>query len=265
MTDGERWTRGVLADLRDARYRPTAWTAFLAASFRRSADTVSDRPRERRQTLTLGAAGLAAWAVVAILGHLTLAGAGAAWWVLVMAMVWWHLGMLERPDGSRVDGLGRANIVSLARVAAVPALPAVDSTALAIGLVALGALDVIDGWLARNRGEETRLGRWLDGASDTVILTVAAVLAGRTGTLPWWIALVVLVRVALPWLTVTACYFVRATAPATDRYISARIPGAVLMTGVVLALLGWSVGAPLAAAGAIGAIATFVVSVVRRP
>lgn len=80
MTDGEHWTRRVLAELRDARYRPAAWTTFLAASFRRSADTVVDRSRERRQALTLGLVGLAVWGALAILGYVTLAGAGVAWW-----------------------------------------------------------------------------------------------------------------------------------------------------------------------------------------
>jgi len=39
--------------------------------------------------------GLAAWLVLALVGHPWLALVGATWWALVVVMLDWHLGMLE--------------------------------------------------------------------------------------------------------------------------------------------------------------------------
>lgn len=263
MTEGEAWTRKVLGELRDARYRPGAWWRFLAASFQRSSASASRRLHQRRQTLVLATLGVVPWVAFALAGHVALGSVGFAWWTLVIAMLWWHLGMLESPSGVPLPGLGSANIITMLRVAAIPVLPALNAGGLGVLVAGLGLLDVADGALARRRAEVTRLGVWLDGAADTVILGVAAVSAARVDALPWWIAGVVLARVALPWGVVTWAYFARAAAPRTSRYISARIPGAILTVGVVIALIGWPAGATLAACGALAAIATFVASIVR--
>src|SRR5712691_9493391 len=77
-------------------------------------------------------------------------------------------------------------------------------------LFAAGASDVLDGALARATNRVTRLGRWLDGAADTIVLGAAALAA----PLPAWIVVLVLVRCALPWLAVASFYLVHAEAPA---------------------------------------------------
>ncbi|MEW6581343.1 MAG: CDP-alcohol phosphatidyltransferase family protein, partial [Actinomycetota bacterium] len=188
MTDGERWTRAVLADLRAARYTPRAWHAFLAASFARARATAAGRRAERRQVAVLALAGAAAWGATAATGHLVLAAAGLAWWGLLVVMLDWHLGMLERPDGSRVPRLGAANVLAALRAGSVPLLPALDRTGLAAALVALGITDIVDGPLARRRGEVTRLGAWLDGTADTLVMGVAGVSAAALGALPAGVA-----------------------------------------------------------------------------
>ena len=49
MTDGERWARELLAELRSAGYRPRAWARFLARSFERA----SERRHERVLAITV--------------------------------------------------------------------------------------------------------------------------------------------------------------------------------------------------------------------
>ncbi|MBA2615754.1 MAG: CDP-alcohol phosphatidyltransferase family protein [Actinobacteria bacterium] len=265
MTEGERWTLEALADLRASRFTPRAWSVFLARSFARARENRRERKREHRQTLGLGAAGLVAWAAVAVAVGPGLALAGAAWWLLVVLMLSWHLGMLERPDGAPVRGLGLANVLTLARAAFVPAVLVLAGDWLAAILIAGGTTDVLDGWVARARDEGTRLGFWLDGAVDGLFLGAAAVALLRAGLLPAWAATLLLARYALPWLVLGATYFALGRAAERERVVSARLPGVVLFAGLVLLALDVTAGTALVAAGALGGLAALGASVARKP
>ncbi len=177
MTEGEAWAEELLRELRSRRYRPRAWTCFLATSFARAHGVRQQRRREHRQALLAGAVGLTAWVAVAPVRP-WLALAGALWSLLVTAMLDSHLGMLENNDGQPLHRLGLPNLLALARAATAPALPVVSPALLAILLIPVGISDGIDGPLARRRGEETRLGAWLDGSVDTLVLSAAAVWQG---------------------------------------------------------------------------------------
>lgn len=260
MTEGERWARELLRELRFARYAPRAWALFLARSFARAREQRQAHGKAHRQAIALGIAGLAPWATLALAGRPSAAAAGAAWWLAVMLMLDWHLGMLERPDGRPLRGLGTANRLSLLRLWVVPALPLLPPEAIASALVLAGLTDIVDGRLARLRGETTRLGVWLDGAADTSFVLVAALAL----ELPVWAAVVIVARCALPWLGLAIFYFVRGGPPRSDGYVSGRIPGVVLLAGLVLAALGIGGGAVLAAAGALGGIGTLAASLVLR-
>lgn len=263
MTDGERWAREVLAELREARYAPRAWGRFLARSFAFAAERRRERPQEHRTTMALGTAGLAAWLVVGLAGRPLLALAGALWWALATLMLDWHLGMLEHPDGTRHDGLGAANVLSFLRAGTPPALFALlASPAGAVLLAAAGASDVVDGWLARRHGE-TRLGRWLDGSVDGLVLGAAALGALHAGRAPTWLVALVLVRYGLPWLVVATVYFARAAAPDRGGIVSGRIPGLVLFAGLALLALDAPGGTPLTALGASAGLVTLAASVAR--
>jgi phosphatidylglycerophosphate synthase len=134
---------------------------------------------------------------------------------------------------------------------------------LAILLIPVGISDGIDGPLARRRGEETRLGAWLDGSVDTLVLSAAAVGAARHGLLPWWATALVATRYALPWLVVAFAYFVRAAPPSRVGRISGKAPGLVLFAGLLLAALHLPGGAVFAASGAAGGLATFALTAIR--
>ncbi len=259
MTVGDAWTRELLAELRAARFSPAGWKRFFGSSLARAGEQRRSRPGARREALATAVLGLAAWAVVAVAGHPVLAVVGAAWWLLVALMLWWHLGLLETPEGRSLDRLGLSNLVSLGRAAVIPALPALSPSLLAGALVAAVATDVLDGTLARRRREVTRLGLWLDGTVDGVLVGVTAASLGVAGALPWWGAGLVLARVVLPWL-VAPVWLVSAQIP--RHYVSGRVPGAVLIAGLFAAAVGLPAAPEIVAAGAVGGIACVLLTVV---
>lgn len=255
MTEGEAWARELLTELRADAYRPDAWRRFLARSFERARATRRQRAVEHRQLLLVAVAGLASWASVLALRP-WLAMAGALWWLLVVAMVDWHLGMLEDEHGQPQRRLGLPNLLVLARAATVPALLVASPPLLAALLIPAGVTDAIDGRLARRRQQETRLGVWLDGSVDTLVLSAAAVGCARDGLLPWWIAGVVVARHLAPWLLVSLAYFVRATPPPRDSLAAGKAAGLIIFSGLVLASLHLPAAVPIVVLGAAAGLAT---------
>jgi CDP-alcohol phosphatidyltransferase-like enzyme len=145
-------TGELLGGLRDGRWRPSAWCRFAGRATVMSWQAAAARPRAAAEVTVLHAAmaGLArhggggspAWAVASWLGSVT------------------HLGLL----GQR-GSLGAANVITLAR-ANLPALGSGRWT----GPAALAA-DVLDGWLARRRGEVTVFGSYADTIADAAFWT----------------------------------------------------------------------------------------------
>jgi phosphatidylglycerophosphate synthase len=262
VTQGEAWARDLLEELHVHGYRPRAWARFLARSFARARATRAECAGEHRQTLLTGVVGLAVWAAVAVVQP-WLALAGTAWWLLAIAMVDWHLGMLEDGSGRPLGRLGPANLLSLARAAIVPVLLVAAPALLAALLLLAGATDAIDGRLARARGEETRLGLWLDGGADALLLSAAAVGAARHGLLPWWTAAFVLGWHSLQALAVALAYLRRAQSPRRAASTWARVPGLVLFAGLALATLKLPLAGPLVSLGALAALALAVARVHR--
>lgn len=261
--DGEAWTREVLEELRTARFSPLAWARLIVRSAVRARAQERRHRRAHRQVIALAAAGGLAWLITAALGAPWPALAGLAWWLALMLMVDWHLGMLERPDGSTLPGLGAANAVTVVRGGIVPLLPVLDRTGLLVAFAVFGALDVLDGPLARLRGEQTRLGAWLDGSLDGIATAVAVVAALRLSAVPVWLVVLVLVRHALPWAAAAVSYLLLAARPPAHRLVTARIPGLVLAVGLGLALLDHPAGLALATIGAGTSLSTAVASIVR--
>lgn len=248
------WTEDVLSALKRARFRPRAWFKFLAASFARSAETRLTHPEAHRTVVRLAAVGTAASVAVALIGRPTLGWSSAAWWLAACLMVDWHLGLLDN-----VDHLGLANTLTLARAGVIPAIVVLAPSPSAALLFALaGASDVVDGRIARARCTTTRLGLWLDGSVDGLLLSAVAVVA-----LAPWAAAIVVGRYVIPWIVVGGFYFLRAQRPPLAGFVSGRVPGLVVFAGLLLALAQVR-GAPyVAAAGALGGLATFTASVVR--
>jgi phosphatidylglycerophosphate synthase len=269
MTDGERWTQDVLRELREGRFAPAAWRRFLAASFGRAREQRRIHGRAHGQVLALAAAGLAGWALALIAGRPMLALAGVVWWVVLLLMLDWHLGMLERADGSRLDGLGMANAVTAMRGGAIPAFAALDRPGLLVGLAAFATLDVVDGFLARRRDERTRLGAWLDGSLDSVAAVVVIVFAQQLGAVPAWLTFFVLLRVVAPWLVLAVAYFVSPRSlpwqPALRAPgLAARLPASLAAVGVGMSLAGAQFGVSVAATGVGASLILLTVLVARQ-
>jgi phosphatidylglycerophosphate synthase len=215
-----------------------------------------------RDARLVGATGVVLWILVSP----TVGGsaiAGIAWWLVVTLMLEWHVGMLETPDGRQLDRLGAANVLSLARAWLVPLLPLLHGWMLGLALLAAVASDVLDGRLARARGQITRLGRWLDGTVDTVIVGASGVAAMTAGIAPGWVGATLICRAALPWAAVGAAYFVRRESPRIAASAPGRVLGGVSMGGLILAAFGLGAGAYVAAAGALAGVAVVGVAIVR--
>jgi phosphatidylglycerophosphate synthase len=270
VTDGERWTRDALAELRAAGFRPRAWRRFVGASFDRAQEQRAASRSARSELGALTGSGLLAWAIVAVGGHPTLALVGAIWVAALGLMVDWHLGMLETPDGRRLHSLGIANLLTIGRGAVLPLVLVLDADGLVVALVALGLLDVADGAVARARDERTRLGAWLDGSIDTLAVLGLVVGAARVDAVSPWLVALVLGRLATPWVAIGLRSFRDAAPPAAHTIRAggwaARAPGLVASAGLVLALLGYRAGAALMVVGVAASFVPLTVALRRaRP
>jgi cardiolipin synthase len=113
-------------------------------------------------------------------------------------------------------------------------------------LGALGATDWIDGYIARHFNQVSTLGKVLDPVADRILLLTAAAAILVDGSVPRWIAIVVLVREAL----ISAA--VLALAAAGARRIDVQWAGKAGTFGMMFALplflmshstVGWHRGA----------------------
>jgi CDP-diacylglycerol--glycerol-3-phosphate 3-phosphatidyltransferase len=95
------------------------------------------------------------------------------------------------------------NALTLGRLLVVPFLALLllldgespGTRAVAAGLFALACLtDVVDGWLARSRGQVTDFGIMADPIADKALVGTALVGLSLLGILPWWATAVVLGR-----------------------------------------------------------------------
>jgi CDP-diacylglycerol---glycerol-3-phosphate 3-phosphatidyltransferase len=156
---------------------------------------------------------------------------------------------------SRVRLTSLPNLLGIARIVATPVvvilllLPFPGAGLLACAVfVAAAATDVLDGRIARARGEVSPLGIFMDLTADKVL--VAGVLIGmvEVGLLPTWIVALLLIRE----LVVQG---VRQVAASADVVIAARRLGKAktfaTILGIALLLLAFdaATGGPLAESG----------------
>jgi cardiolipin synthase (CMP-forming) len=94
--------------------------------------------------------------------------------------------------------LNLANLFTLSRLALVPVIlrAIVDGrNAAALEWFLVAALtDAIDGGLARNLGQATQFGAYLDPIADKCLLSGIYLALGATGAMPWWLVAMVLGR-----------------------------------------------------------------------
>jgi cardiolipin synthase len=94
--------------------------------------------------------------------------------------------------------MGLANWLTTLRILLIPVfvtLLVYRHAAAALAVFCLASLtDLLDGWIARSRGRQTRLGAFLDPVADKLLLTSAFVTLTWLKMIPFWIAAVVVSR-----------------------------------------------------------------------
>jgi cardiolipin synthase len=94
--------------------------------------------------------------------------------------------------------MGLANWLTVLRILLIPvfvSLLVYRKPGPALVVFAGAALtDLLDGWIARRRGSQSRLGAFLDPLADKLLLTASFVTLTYLKVLPFWIAAVVLSR-----------------------------------------------------------------------
>ena len=97
--------------------------------------------------------------------------------------------------------MGLANWLTVLRILLVPVfvtLLVYRRPGIAILVfAAAAATDLLDGWVARRRGMQSRLGAFLDPLADKILLTASFVMLTWLKVLPFWITSVVLTRDAV--------------------------------------------------------------------
>jgi len=133
------------------------------------------------------------------------------------------------------------NILTLIRIGTVPLLvylllfPGPVAAAIAAGLfLAATVTDFLDGYIARNYGSGTNLGKFLDPLADKLVVTAALIMLagmGRSPRVPAWMVVVLVSREIL----VTG---LRAVAAAEGRIIAAEELGKYKMVLQSIAIQG---------------------------
>jgi cardiolipin synthase len=94
--------------------------------------------------------------------------------------------------------MGLANWLTTLRILLIPVfvtLLVYRYPAMALAVFCLASLtDLLDGYIARRRGDQTRLGAFLDPVADKLLLTSAFVTLTWLKVIPFWIAVVVVSR-----------------------------------------------------------------------
>lgn len=261
MTTGEQWAATELNELRACRFHPRAWRRFLSASFERATQTRQDRPQLARQARIWSAAGLGAGLLVCASPRVPSPRPSrcALWWLATAAMLDWHLGMVEGPEGEQRDRLSAADALTLSRIALVPFLSAqgapeqASAPAFTVLLALAAATDALDGALARRAGP-TRLGRDLDTVADALTSTAAARAASRAGWLLPAAARLAAARSAIPVAVVTASYFRTGHRPPRDAFGATRRLAPALLAGLAASPISPRTGAALTGAASIGSL-----------
>ncbi|HXI04120.1 MAG TPA: CDP-diacylglycerol--glycerol-3-phosphate 3-phosphatidyltransferase, partial [Candidatus Saccharimonadales bacterium] len=128
------------------------------------------------------------------------------------------------------------NLLTLLRIFLVPFLVVVLLTKfegkeyLGLAIFLLAALtDVLDGWLARRRGQVTSLGILLDPIADKLLVSAALISLVELGIVPAWMVVVIVAREI-------AMTDLRALAARSDISIPASVWGKFKMGSQVVAI-----------------------------
>jgi cardiolipin synthase len=167
-----------LIELRREGYRPGAWARYVRRAMAFARERALANPGAVRSILSVGLLLFVLTVVASIAAALTidahLARRLFTWTALglfpMIGLTLLHVDLIRAPDGTPLDAIGWPSVITLARVALVPAFLVcmVDGYyRLAFGVFTLAIVsDVLDGWVARRFHQETRFGTILDPLVD---------------------------------------------------------------------------------------------------
>lgn len=264
MTEGERWARAELAQLRGRRFTGAAVVAFLLASRRRAADVRRARPALARRARHWEMVGFATWTALAAGGVRPFRrrlGWGLGWWAATSLMLEWHLGMVESEAGEPRN-LGLADALTLTRAWLVPVIAdSLSPPALAVAAIT----DGLDGIAARAT-VPTRAGRDLEGLVDATVLVAALACAARERRLHRVVIVLEIGRIFGGVAFATAVYFARARPPSAVVLRAGRWTTPLRVGGLMAAGAGRrALGDRLVAAGSIGSLSLLAAAGRHRP
>jgi phosphatidylglycerophosphate synthase len=275
-----------LRQLHAAGYSPSAWARFavtVATEARATARAAPGLLRSYRRFALGGVLGTliatagVGWAVATPV-VLLFAVTSLAWWGLLMAVLYLHLGLMAEVDTGRLlPSLGLPNALTVLRAFSViwvlwAILYSTTGTfwPLAVVFGVAMATDVADGFLARRAHRVTRWGRLYDPLVDGLFFAPAAAGLAVRGIFPEWLAALVLFRYAFPIVGAVLFLLVRRRSLKVrhtpwGQASTAAIGGAALLAAVLLGLGGpWSVVAPGIYAAVAVAMVLALLSIVKR-
>ena len=250
-----------LVDLRQSGFRLRAWARYVRRCLKLARESAFERPLMVRSIALVGVVGflvlLAAALVLAFAAERGLAFQVFTQCGLVLlfglAVTAAHVRLLVRPDGRPVDRFNPANILTLSRLVLIPAMLAFVSYGhLRLALftfLAGGLTDVLDGWLARRRGDATDFGRIFDPVVDVLFNSALFIALFAVKLIPAWVLVLILTRYGLLFGGATVLYLFRG--PVQIRPTVLGKTTGVVMTLLVAALVGGRVALPAVVFGRI--------------
>lgn len=148
-----------------------------------------------------------------------------------------------------------ANIITLSRLLSVPFiywLAMTDRNVAAVLVFILAATtDLLDGWVARRRGEVSDLGKLLDPIADKAMQITVLVILVQTDRAPLWL---VLALVAKEVAMVLGGLLFLAKGTVVYARPSGKLASAILFPALAISFVDLSVGKPLIFIGVIASL-----------
>jgi phosphatidylglycerophosphate synthase len=223
------FTRELIDDLSNDRFRIRAWRQFLSRSWQRSLEDIRESPVLTRSFLLSAAAIAVPGVAILLLSWWSQPHAVAikslslwlSWYLLAAAFVLTHLGMSDDGAGHNIDRFSVPNQLSFMRLALAPlillpglALPAhgLSGPVFALFAIFLALTDLLDGWIARYTNTCSRLGQMLDYLGDIAFLTFLSVGLYIAAAIPVSLLWLLLLRYPMSLVGALVLYFIRGPA-----------------------------------------------------
>jgi len=223
------FTRELIDELSNDRFRFRAWRRFLSRSWQQSFEDIRESPVLTRSFLWSAAAiavpGLAlllvSWRYQPDAVAIKSLSLWLPWYLMAVAFVLTHLGMSDDGAGRNIDRFPVPNQLSFMRLALAPLIlfpgltvpvHGAGGPVFAVFAALLALTDVLDGWLARHTGMCTRLGQMLDYLGDLAFLTFLSVGLYLAAAIPASLMWLLILRYPMTLVGALVLYFARGPA-----------------------------------------------------